>query len=278
MTKPIQLIICLPYFPGFYGSGLDAGLDYAEEQFVEYRTDSYPSTDTDNESSHPEYMRLNASELHDILWRVTDYSAAHFTIAADWCELFDSVASDALELPLGIKYESMTSPREYNFETDRLFGYLPLKTARALFAISKSEKHATLGRLVKERFTSRSGFISGYTNHLAEWLARPVKDWDHNELQTLLMAVFEIRGMPDGGKDRDLRIADEIEGALNEGNSFDNAWSNGVDWTKFEAEREELREEKRLEFEGENPDAPEPVYRCPLTIDMFTEYRPAGRA
>lgn len=188
-------------------------------------------------------------------------SAAYAIIARDYVSAFDSVASEILNLPLGLTFESMDSPREYNFTTDRLYAHIGVDVAAALFARSEAENHATLAAVIRERFTSRDGFISHYSNALPEWLEKPVADWDHNEIGTLLIAALRLVG---ADEDDDIRWP--VHDVLSEDGGMYQAWESAVDWPRFEADREELREEKRA---AADPDYVPPPERCPLTLDMF---------
>ena len=152
----------------------------------------------------------------------------------------------------------MVSPREYNFETDRLFIKTNTLTINRFFTISKNEGHETLETQIKERFTSHSGFISSYSNRLSEWLDKPLTEWDHNELGTLLLAAITIKC--DGEIEY---FEQEIENwVFEESYQYFDA---GLDWKKYEEEVIKLRTEKAAEM-GEDY---EPPYRCKTTADLF---------
>jgi len=152
---------------------------------------------------------------------------------------------------LRLAFEEMTSPREYNFETDRLFCEIPLAVVRQLFAMSKAEGHATLANVIRRRFTSRSGFISFYDNDLAAWLEKPVRDWDHNELGTLLFACLELKGGADWENgELDMTIYYRVA----EDGGITMAWESAVDWPAFEKARDEMREEKAAELRESDPE------------------------
>ena len=272
MGKPILLTVNLP-FSGFYGSEYSEAVDHAESQWVEYHADENSGeTDDDYESAWPAPLRL---DLGDILYRHADYSAAHRAIARDYVAAFDDLAGEAFGMTrpakrsvwrdggmtsesyqadsIGMTFESMDSPREYNFSTDRVYGLIPLKVIRELFRRSKAEGHATLAAVVAERFTSRSGFMSFYPSDLGGWLAESgrLQDWDHNQLGTLLIAGLRMAGV-------DLE-SDETRWSLYESTigdeGADTAWSNCVDWAAFDQARLEARAEKLVDWLEEDPDA-----------------------
>lgn len=80
-----------------------------------------------------------------------------------------------------LSFESMTSPREYNFSTDRIFCEIDYSE---LCGIIKTFNLKAFADFVRERFTSRDGFISFYPADLAE--CGKVKSWDHNQCGTAL--------------------------------------------------------------------------------------------
>lgn len=254
MTAPANLNINIP-FAGFYGSKWSGEIDQMETQHAEWEAEE--NDREGGEMTYPEALRLTASELCELLYRHTDYGAAHQTIAALYADAFSDAASELLGFPLRLKFEAMTSPREYNFETDRIFCDIPASAARQLFAMSKAEGHTTLRAMVRDRFTSRSGFCSHYSADLTEWLQAPLREWDHNELGTLLRACLEIAEARDPH-------AEELDWAiyysLADGcGRLDCAWSNAVDWPAYEAAREELRADKAEELREDEPDAPDPL-------------------
>lgn len=247
-----NLIINLP-FAGFYGSWYSSEVDHVEEREAE----NLAETDT---AEQPEELRIDAAAYSQILFDVTDYSAAYREIAEKYVPSFDALVSEAIDLPLGLEFEKMDSPKEYNFSTDRIYAHIALETVQALF---NRLKPGTLAEVIRERFTSRSGFISHYSNDAAEWTEKPLDEWDHNELGTLLIAAMRDADM---GDDWDYSVFNSMA----EGEDFYTAHSNAVDWTKFEERVTEKREEMAEELRAEDPDYVAPPVRCAETIDMFT--------
>lgn len=324
MTAPRKLTVNLP-FPGFYESAYSDAIDREESQWLEYHTEENGETDSDYESAWPEPLRLN--ELGDLLWRHADYSAAYRTIAGDYVAALDALAGEAFGLTvpdtrqrwtwneatgthditpepyarpsIRMTFESMDSPREYNFSTDRIYGEIPLKVMREIFRRSKAEGHATLAGIIARRFTSRSGFMSFYPSDLAEWLAKagPLAEWDHNELGTLFLAGLAMAGEAFGdGSPYDYNTP---EGRLYDGTVGSEgaylAWESCVNWPAFDAARAEARAERLADWLESDPVAAQAwirdkptwaaelaaadsaidldmgavAFRCPLTLDMF---------
>lgn len=315
MTKAQTLVVNLP-FDGFYDSLYSSAIDHEESMHIENRVNE--SDHDDDEHKFPEPLRLTEDDHGQILYQVTTYGIAYRQLARDYVAAFDYVAGQAFGLQTKAKrnrydfdkksmvsetymrdsiratFESMDSPREYNFATDRVYAEIPLAVMRDLLRRSKAEKHVTLSAVIRERFTSRDGFISGYSNDLADWLENPLQDWDHNELGTLLIAAMRAAGQdPDDSSVRhelyDSTVGDE--GAYK-------AWESAVDWTAYDSKVAESRAEKFAEWIADDKESaitwtvnhpdkfaallaadssiaidpaefPQAPYRCPVTPDLF---------
>lgn len=114
------------------------------------------------------------------------------TMGVEWREWqlkyvqrFTQLLSDQLEVPL--KYESMESPRFYNFETDRIFAHIEEED---LLKLHDRVDEGILRDVLRRRFTSYDGFISHYSPYLNDW-PEDVREWDHNQIGSLLVALIE---------------------------------------------------------------------------------------
>lgn len=246
-------------FPGFYNTLYSDLIDSEEQQWAEYKADE-SEDDSDSEQWWPEALQLSATDLSGLLFDATDYGACHRAIAHSYVDALNDHLGEVFDMTrratrgawdsatgkmrkvkydrasIGMTFESMDSPREYNFATDRVYGNIPALTMRRLFKRSRDDDHATLAEVIRERFTSRSGFISGYSNDLETWLAKPLAEWDHNELGTLLIAAMILAGAdPEDGEL-------SIYYAVAEGSYQD--WERGVDWAKLDSKRADMRAEK----------------------------------
>lgn len=110
-----------------------------------------------------------------------DWGRAYAKYASVYAERLMSLLSDALGFPVTATFKVLSSPREYNFTTDRIFADIDDALLPAL--LDKADKDK-LDALIADRFTSRSGFISYYRNSLEEW--GPIETWDHNQVGTLI--------------------------------------------------------------------------------------------
>ena len=123
---------------------------------------------------------------------------------ADWRKVFFSYAAEFAQQFLraaGItgRFESLESPREYNFSTDRIFVDIPANEVRRMLATVDPE---TLNRVAEERHGSRPGFLSFYSPRVDDW--GPVDNWDCNQVGTLIIAFVD-------DDERDWQICEELE-------------------------------------------------------------------
>lgn len=255
-----SVIINLPFFPGFYCSGLSETLDYAEERQGEYDAEKECSKEYYPDTFQPEELRIDASEYCEILMGAMDYRASHTAMASDYCAAFDNWAQENLGTPENaFQFESMDSPREYNFATDRVYVTCPLAVAESLLAGIDSDKLETV---IKERFTSYDGFISHYSNRLSDWQAKPLIDWDHNEYGTLLVAA--IVPHIDSESEFNHSLCESIY-------EYDYEYvDQHCNWAKYESKIKELRAEKLAEWIETDPEsAAKYVAQCKETLDIL---------
>jgi hypothetical protein len=263
MSKPIILETTIP-FSGFYGSIWDSELDENANRHVEWELDE--SNDYSDEMKQPVELRLDESTLHKILFDVTNYQAASVAVAKGYVDVFRYQLKDEYQLDLkSLKFEVLDSPREYNFSTDRIFCKISLADVKRLFAISMANDHDVLRDTIKGRFTSYDGFISSYSNEVSEFLRKPLRQWDHNEVGTLLLAVIEIvmTQAGDDPKDLEMNIYQDYPDGLSQ------EWESAVDWKVYEQKRCERRELLVQDLKFNDPGYVAPLPLCPQTLDLF---------
>lgn len=238
-------------FMGFYETLYSRAIDDEQEQYIENYIEYRQA-----EEGIPQELRITADELNDIMFDVTTYRDAYQAIAQTYVGAFESYLSELVGFKVPMAFEEMTSPKFYNFETDRLFANIPYTRLARLFLLSKRENHERLKACIEERCTSRSGFHSYYSNELDDWLEKPLSQWDHNELCILITSF-----LPDDWEWEVYNIASE--------HSFYEEWECAVDWGKLDERVELLRHEKEEELKAFDPDYIPPEPRCPYTLDMF---------
>ncbi|MDQ0422313.1 hypothetical protein J2045_003361 [Peteryoungia aggregata LMG 23059] len=243
-----RLDVRLP-FSGFYETVWSHELDHEESSFVEYRTENHDKSDKEQEAWWPERLRLDAEKLHEILSKVTDQHAAREAIAKDFVPTFDAILGEAMGLSVptegtrycyktqtmvphtydrdtvGLELKTFTSARgNYTTQTDWIHATIPLPVVELLFIRSRIDWHKRLRELIDD---------DGHDPD--EELASPLTDWCQNSCWRLLTACLPLYGVEE--------IENQCATAMAEESEFHRAWSNAVDWKKFEAERTEARAE-----------------------------------
>ena len=150
-------------FTGFDESIHSYQFDYEQEQLIDYFS---------------ELTGYDMPEcLVDLVW---DAEIDWSTYAKEYAENF------LTECDLIGDYETLLSPREYNFTTDRIF--IDLSEA-SVFKLLWQCDVEVMDKVAKERFTSYDGFRSHYSSAWRDW--GTLGDWDHNQIAALLMAWFK---------------------------------------------------------------------------------------
>lgn len=255
-------------FPGFYYSHYSADLDREAESMAENETETGNEY---GESQFPEPLQISESDIAELIFDCSDWGAMHRHYAASYADAFSYLAGEKLGIsaPEMVSFYSwqekkqkkekrqvyslrlsgcdMTSPREYNFETDRIFCQMPESVIRKLWAINRVDGFASLDAVTRRRFTSYDGFISFYRNDWHQW--GKLADWDSNQLATLLIAACESVGF-DCEDDSNL----QIYYAVSESETAYHAFSEGFDYSKFEALKTEKRAELFLQWIEDEPE------------------------
>ena len=207
-------------FGGFYESLWSGGIDNEEEQYAERLAEDH---------------EISQSDVANLLFQHTKYRTAYEAVAQDYVPLFEAFINE-LGVKIDMTYKDMTSPREYNFETDKIFVEVSLASMKRLL---KRVGNTAMRKAAKAMFTSRDGFISHYRNDITEW--GPIEDWDHNQLYCLFTAAVEIA---DGGDENwECHIYEDME--------FSTAYDKAVDYQDLMLDIGKLVGKKELQEEQE---------------------------
>lgn len=170
------MIMQIPFY-GFYESEVSQFLDYSEEQLCEWLAE--------NDSR---FAGRDAGDIADAIYWTASYGFARDYIARGYAEALADAIADETGVSPAWTFESMASPREYNFTTDRIFVTVEPETVQRMRDAIDPE---IWQRVLAERHKSRDGFISSYSHDPADWQDKPTADLDHNELETVLVAWLE---------------------------------------------------------------------------------------
>lgn len=165
----MNLIAQIPH-SGFYDSTHSMRIDDALEQLTQ---------DADG-NQIPEL----SAEIQDKIYDTCNFKKLRELMSADYVECIKH------QTGLQVEFESVQSPKFYNFQTDRVFAHISPEEVQRIYA--ETDK-AALAVYIKERFTSRDGFSSFYSPNLSEWNSDPTT-WDHNELGSLIEVWLAEQG------------------------------------------------------------------------------------
>ncbi len=174
-----NLLTIVPYFDGFYDSFSSERVEEAlgvSENDVDYIEECNPIKEGETKELYIERIQSIFMELYD----KADFAGMQKEYAKSYVENF------AEDNNIKLEFESLSSPREYNFTTDRIFAYIPIEEVKRLVLIVDRVK---LAAMAKEKFTSRDGFSSFYSNDLEEWKIDEIEDLDHNQIETIIECV-----------------------------------------------------------------------------------------
>lgn len=160
-------------FQGFYNSLYSYEIDSEIERTCEYYREEYGLSDNESEQIANGYLEKNQNEFY---YNVSKYYAEQFIYELE----------SETGITIKANFESIQSPKEYNFTTDRLFIEMPQEQALLFIGYILNNHKKELEELIEQRFTSQSGFISFYKNTLEAW-GEPTK-WDYNQIGT----CFEV--------------------------------------------------------------------------------------
>jgi len=216
-------------FCGFYESFIDDDIDYQIGQQIECDSDTFDLNENEQQILWDNYLSVNRSSFYNQI-------AEHYT------DLYIDALNDRLKgFTLKAKFNLLTSPREYNFETDRIF--IEIEENHCIDFIKYIIKNykKELENKIKERFTSRSGFWSHNKNSLDLW-TQDYSEWDHNQIGT----CFELFDLEEEDINYSLReyLSETI--MFNLGNTLGQEGINLLDKKQKEKDKKELMDKQQL--------------------------------
>ena len=220
----------IPFY-GFYNSPISSDIEHQIGQQIEWDCDIYDLNETEEEILYNNYLIVN---------RVSFYNE----IAEDYTNLYIDALNERLEgFTLKATYKCFESPREYNFETDRIF--IEIEENHCIDFIKYIIKNykKELEEKIKQRFTSRSGFSSFYKNSLDLW-PKDYSEWDHNQIGT----CFELFDLEEEDINYSLReyLSETIMDNL--GNTLGKEGIDLLDKKQKEKDKKELMDKQQLKL------------------------------
>jgi len=224
-------------FDGFYESFISDDIEHQIGQQIEWDCDIYDLNESEEEILYNNYLTVNTSYFYN-------------QIAEDYTNFYIDNLNAKLNyaypdhgFTLNAKFSLLTSPREYNFETDRIF--IDIEKNHAIDFIKYIIKNykKELEEKIKERFTSRSGFWSHYKNGLDLW-TQDYSEWDHNQIGT----CFELFDLEEEDINYSLRdyLSERI--MFNLGNTLGKDGIDLLDKKQKEKDKKELMDKQQLKL------------------------------
>jgi hypothetical protein len=139
----------LPVFPGFYETIFEAN----EESEIEYFNDIR------------ERKKLTPVDWNNIKF---NYDMYHNDISKGCCQFIERELNEFVGK---IEFQTINSPKEYNFATDAIYICVHL-TQKNIANIKRFIKAhiKEFEKYIKEHYTSYDGFMSHYSNNISDWL------------------------------------------------------------------------------------------------------------
>lgn len=223
----MQLLTTIP-FCGFYESIHDSAIDTEIEQSFSDDTGCNLAPGFIIDGDHITYKGKSLGYIK--------YKPILEAYAKEYCSMLEFKLKEFYPF-LSLAFESLQSPREYNFTTDRIFAHIPYSAVKKLYKAIDKE---ALRELIKDKFTSYDGFASFYSNNLAKWEEKPLLQWDHNEIGTLLeCAISELVKNQDFEEDWELWLSQ----SMSENGQLGNIIAEGIPpraWRVHSAVRERM--------------------------------------
>jgi hypothetical protein len=130
------------------------------------------------------YNTLFSPEIDSVL---SEYETVNFTqyldkLGLEYCRNLADYLPDCIEVDRDITYTNHSSPKEYNFNTDRIFANISSQLLADLQGYASSHLEEFKSYL-KNRYTSYDGFSSHYSSDVEDRLSNEL---DHNLIGDLL--------------------------------------------------------------------------------------------
>lgn len=148
----------LPIFSGFYGTLFEDIIDSEEENIFE-----------ENESYTTDNVEF-------------DYKTFKEDISKQCVGVFEDAFNRDMHTKLSVSFESLFSPKFYNFENDSINVAISLSQDDFDTVISAIKENKTeISEQLKEKYSSRDGFSSFHSTDLDEWIEDLTLEFENEE-------------------------------------------------------------------------------------------------
>lgn len=166
----------LPLFPGFYNTYFEAD---GEEEEVDYINEERAK------------KGLDEIGYDDIEFDYADYNERVSEEATNF-------VSSEIDIPMDIKYQSLSSPKYYNYANDSINIEVDItEDALATLVIYLGDNAEEFENYISDNYTSYDGFSSHYSNDSDDWMTEYMLEIEDNShiLGALLGFILENEGV-----------------------------------------------------------------------------------
>lgn len=173
----------VPFFHGFYNTIFDL---------------------VDNEYDACNYF----AETTGVNLSEDDYTFDNKEFMKDVCDAFiDCFTAYMPKFIEKVEYDELVSPREYNFETDRIFANMTFNDNwKNVMKDYFVKYHIPIGKMIKEYHTSYDGFFSYMSNNIDDWYKKLFDDEDTLYLEYFLKYMIIIDYIKDNVRKEDFNL------------------------------------------------------------------------
>lgn len=169
----------LPVFHGYYDSLFDP-----EDNFVEYETNMSLE---EKKEHYPAVFNEGVTEdfFDEYFWEcLTNRAAAMEAVSEYICEALKRI--DPIGVIKAIEYESLSSPKFYNFSNDSI--NCKITFDQKILQEYINENIEAFTKFIEDRYTSRDGFSSFHSNDVEDW--KNLDDLGEHSTGSVLEFVF----------------------------------------------------------------------------------------
>lgn len=154
--------IYIPYFPGFYNTILSPRDEVIQEEL---------ETDIENRL---DFTVKSQDRLEDALdkvdiWEYFDNDRYEQDVAIDFVEGLNNLiySENTILKDISFEYESLAKPRFYNYENDKINGYVNLPLDMVIEYMNNNAEE--FQQYLKDNYSSRDGFMSFVPTNLEDF-------------------------------------------------------------------------------------------------------------
>jgi hypothetical protein len=149
-TKYTEVETFLPLFTGYYYSDWSDLIDNEEEMYLSYRIDEC------GDNIELDYLNMDYTPIKIQLNKIITE------------EVMDKIKELFPDLIKTYEYQSMHSPREYNFYTDSINIKIEINFDKLMDLLY--EQQIEFCQYLRDKYTPRSGFVPSHSFLMEDWL------------------------------------------------------------------------------------------------------------